>query len=159
MRVLVSTALSLSLATWAAGAQQATPARAEPLAPQLQAQAQANEASALVPQHQGGIGFVSGGLGEEERTTLRGMAADYNMRLMFAVAGSGEYLADVAVKLVDARGDTVLDTVSDGPFFYAHVPPGRYRITVASAGQSQTRSVEIGANGVASQAFYWRQAN
>lgn len=135
-----------------------TPARTTPSAPQLEAPAQANGAPALVPQHQGGIGFVSGGLGEEERTALRGMAADYNMQLMFALAGSGEYLADVTVKLVDAYGDTVLDAVSDGPLFYARVPPGRYRITVASAGQSQTRSVEIDAH-AASQAFYWRQAN
>jgi hypothetical protein len=155
--VLIYTALSLSLAAWSAGAQEVPPAQTMPLASQLEAPAQANEAPALVPQHQGGIDFVSGGLGEGERTALRSMGARYNMRLLFALAGSGEYLADVTVKLVDAHGDTVLDTISDGPLFYARVPPGSYRITVASAGQSQTRSAEIGAHGV-SQAFYWRQA-
>jgi len=130
--------VALSLAGGSATAQQAAPP--------------------LVPEHQGDIGFVSGGTGLEDRETLRGMAGDYNLHLMFAVQPSGQYLAGVGVTLNDAKGNTVLDTVSDGPLFYAHVPPGRYRVTVTSGGKAQTRDVQIAATGRAAQAFYWRQA-
>jgi hypothetical protein len=155
MRVFVPVILLAALASWGVAAQQEGPAL---LLPQPDAAAPANAASVLEPQRQGDISFVSGGSSEDDRATLQGMAANYNMRLMFAVRPSGEYLADIAVTLVDASGKTVLDTVANGPLFYAAIPPGRYRVTVANDGQSQTRSIDVAANGVISQSFYWPQS-
>jgi hypothetical protein len=111
-----------------------------------------------MPQRQGDIDFVSGGTSEDDRARLRAMEGDYNMRLMFAVQPSGEYLAGVNVTLIDSRGSKVLDTVSDGPLLFARIPPGRYRITVDSDGRPQTRALDVTAIGVVSQAFYWRQS-
>jgi hypothetical protein len=61
------------------------------------------------------------------------------------------------VTLSDTRGKAVLDTIADGPIFYAHVPPGRYRLTVSNQGQSQSREISIG-HGAARQDFYWATA-
>jgi hypothetical protein len=170
MRVLIATVLSVSLVSWGAAAQQnlapqpfqppqqpppASVAAPPSLPPPLPSRA---AAPALIPQRQGAVNFVSGGTSEDDRATLQNMEGDYNMRFMFAVQPSGEYLADINVTLVDSRGGTVLDTVSAGPLLYARVPPGRYRVTVDSDGRSQTRTLEVAANGVVSQAFYWRQA-
>lgn len=108
-------------------------------------------------QQQGAITFVSGGVGDEDRSALRQMAANYNVRLMFALQGSGDFLANIGVTLVDAHGKTVLDAISDGPLFYAHVPPGHYKLTVANDGKSQTRNLDVAAAGAISQSFYWPQ--
>ena len=75
---------------------------------------------------------------------------------MFA-ARNGDYLANIAVTLSDARGNAVLDTIAEGPIFYAHVPPGRYRLTVSNQGQSQNRDLTI-SKGATRQDFYWASA-
>jgi hypothetical protein len=124
---------------------------------QNQAQQQMPSPPALQAQQQGNITFVSGGAGDEDRDALKQVESQYNLRLMFA-ARNGDYLANIAVTLSDARGNAVLDTIADGPIFYAHVPPGRYRVTVSNQGQSQSRDVTIGA-GATRQDFYWAAAS
>jgi hypothetical protein len=131
--------------------QQAMP----PVMPQVQNQPQPPAGPALQAQQQGDITFVSGGAGTEDRDALRQVETQYNLRLLFA-ARNGDYLADVAVTLSNARG-TVLDTIAEGPIFYARVPPGRYRLTVSNQGQSQSRDISIG-NGAVRQDFYWASA-
>lgn len=111
---------------------------------------------ALQTQQQGNVTFISGGAGDEDRDALKQVENQYNLRLLFA-ARNGDYLAGVAVTLSDMRGNAVLDTIADGPLFYARVPPGRYRLTVSNQGQSQSRDISIG-NGAVRQDFYWATA-
>ena len=123
---------------------------------QSRTQQQPPEPLALHPQQQGNITFISGGAGDEDRDALRQVENQYNLRLLFA-ARNGDYLANVAVTLSDARGGAVLDTIAEGPIFYARVPPGRYRLTVSEQGHSQSRDISIG-NGAVRQDFYWASA-
>ncbi|HXP74752.1 MAG TPA: carboxypeptidase-like regulatory domain-containing protein [Stellaceae bacterium] len=111
------------------------------------------------PRTQGDVTYLSGGVGSDSVQAMREIERAYNLRLMFAVEGSGEYLADVRVKLVDARGRTVLDAVSDGPYFFARVPPGRYQVVAENEGNAITRSVDVSPGGAVSQSFYWRSAS
>ena len=112
-----------------------------------------------LPRTQGEVTYVSGGVGSDSVQAMREIERGYNLRLMFAVEGSGEYLADVRVKLVDAKGRTVLDAVSDGPYFFAKVPPGRYQVVAETEGDAKTRAVDISPGGAVSQSFYWRSAS
>lgn len=135
---------------------------APPAAPQqavtpIPMPSQPSPPSALQAQQQGNITFVSGGAGDEDRAALKQVESQYNVRLLFA-ARDGAFLANIGVTLADARGATVLDTISDGPIFYARVPPGRYRLTVSNQGQSQTREVTVSAGGAVHQDFYWASA-
>jgi len=124
---------------------------------QNQAQQQAPSTPALQTQQQGNITFVSGGASSDDRDALKQIESQYNLRLMFA-ARNGDYLANIAVTLSDARGNAVLDTIAEGPIFYAHVPPGRYRLTVSNQGQSQNRDLTI-SKGTTRQDFYWASAS
>jgi hypothetical protein len=119
-------------------------------------QNQAPSTPALQAQQQGNVTFVSGGAGDEDRSALKQVENQYNLRLLFA-ARNGDYLADVAVTLSDTRGNAMLDTIAEGPIFYAHVPPGHYRLTVSNQGQSQSKDINIG-NGATRQDFYWASA-
>jgi hypothetical protein len=135
--------------------QQAVTPAMQPM--QNQAEQQMQSAPALQAQQQGNITFVSGGAGDEDRSALKQVESQYNLRLLFA-ARNGDYLANVAVTLSDTRGNALLDTIAEGPMFYAHVPPGRYRLTVSNQGDSQSRDVSIG-NGATRQDFYWASAS
>jgi hypothetical protein len=102
-----------------------------------------------------GVPYISGGIGVSERTEMQEVKSKFNLRLLFAVAGSGSYLANVRVRIDDAAGPTLLEAVSQGPWFYAKLAPGRYVLQVDNAGQVQTRTIEIPATGAVEQAFYW----
>jgi hypothetical protein len=110
---------------------------------------------ALQPRTEGGITFISGGVGMGERETLKKVEADYNLRLLFAAKNSGEFVAGVQVTIRDAKGKTVLDAVADGPRFFAKLTPGNYKVTVLHNGTPFTRSVKISPKRSVSQAFYW----
>lgn len=107
-----------------------------------------------------GIRYLSGGVGDSERTELDAMSHQYNLRLLFAMQGSGEYLSAVRVNILDARGGTVLTAESQGPWFFAQLPPGNYVVDVSTPGQGlqqpQRQEVHIGDSGQSRLDFRWR---
>ena len=82
----------------------------------------------IKPQTQGGVEFVTGGVDLEEYKAMRAIQSNYNLHLLFAVKGTGEYVSDVKVKITNSNGKTALDTVSKGAYLYAKLPPGHYNL-------------------------------
>jgi hypothetical protein len=110
----------------------------------------------LKPQTEGGVSYVSGGIGLEERQALKKVEGDYNLRLLFAARGSREYLADVKVTIRSADGETLLEAVADGPRFLVRLAPGSYRVIAANEGKEIARSVSIPPNRAVSETFTWK---
>lgn len=102
------------------------------------------EQALIKPQTQGEVTFISGGVGIDEQNALQAMQADYNLNLLFSVKETGEYLSDVKVRIADSSGNTVLETVSDGPMLFAKLKPGRYKITVDLNGQVIDKTATVG---------------
>jgi hypothetical protein len=53
-----------------------------------------------------GVPHISGGIGSSEREAMEQVKSQYNLRLLFAVAGSGAYLSNIRVQIQDAAGPT-----------------------------------------------------
>ncbi len=102
----------------------------------------------------GGISYISGGIGVDERKTFLAQARDYNLHLTFAQQKTGSYLADVHVSIKNMKGETVLDTVSEGPLFYAKLPSGNYRVEAVYRGKSQSKKTSL-ATRPSRVIFYW----
>jgi hypothetical protein len=111
--------------------------------------------SAVEPQKQGDIAFVSGGVGADENQALDSVQSEYNLHMLFAVKGTGEYASDIKVKILDANGKTVLDTVSSGPRLFVKVPTGRYKIVADKDGHSIEETVSAPAKHWKLASFYW----
>jgi hypothetical protein len=94
-----------------------------------------------------GVTFVTGGIGQSRIEAFRKAAKDYNLRATFTAPG-GAFMADVKVTLKDAKGNTLVTTVS-GPLFYAQVPPGRYELIAAYGDQRFQRKLEVSQSGAA----------
>jgi hypothetical protein len=109
----------------------------------------------LQPKHYGNIPYISGGIGLDEREALSHLAGGYDLKLMFAVA-AGNYLADVRVEIRDPAGQLVLDALSEGPWFFAHLPPGRYNVSVKLAGAVQRQNVQVSGRGQSQLNFLWK---
>ena len=97
------------------------------------------------PQTQGGITYVSGGIADDWQQAMESQRGQYNLHLLFAQLGTGAYFANVPVEITDSSGRTVLSAVSQGPFFYARLQPGSYRVTATHAGQAITKTAYVGA--------------
>jgi hypothetical protein len=117
--------------------------------------AAAAEGGPLQIQDYQGVPYVTGGVGEEERDYLKTISKNFNLKLMFA-ATTGNYLSDVQVEIRDARNQTVLDAVSNGPFLYADLPAGSYTVAVSGPGQVAKRSVKLSRGRQVQLNFFWK---
>lgn len=103
------------------------------------------------------IPYESRGIGEAD--PVAEMAANYNLHMVFATRGSGEYLADVKVRIDDAKGKLILDANSPGPIFFARLPAGTYRVTASLGNKSQRKSVSVQDGRLRDLYFYWTPKN
>ena len=115
------------------------------------------EESAIQPQTQGDVTFVTGGVGIDERNELDATRANYNLSLLFSVQGSGNYLSDVSIRITDLKGNVFLETVSNGPKLFAKLPSGRYIVTVDLNGETYHKTVSVRGKRNTSLSFTWSQ--
>ena len=102
----------------------------------------------------GSAQYVSGGVGDESMQRMTALAKDFNLQLLFA-ATAGNYLADVAVSIRDARGAVVLETSTDGPLLLARLPAGRYEFAASLDGVSVRQTATVAATGQRRLVFRW----
>jgi hypothetical protein len=129
-----TTRLALSFATTlvCSGAAFAQPVPGTPSPPRVQVQ--------------GGVEYLNGGAGEEERAAIVAQSADLPLRIVFSVAGGAYVVADHVD--VASSGAKVLSLDNAGPLLAIKVPPGDYTIDVTVAGKSERRPIKVGRQAV-----------
>ena len=121
-----------------------------------------SDAGSLEIQSDGGVRYVSGGVGESERSERNALSNELNLHPMFATQGSGEYLSAVRVTILNAYKGPVLTAESKGPWFYAQLPPGDYSVEVTPTGlrgedQTQRKAVHLDGSNHSQMDFYWKK--
>lgn len=104
----------------------------------------------------GKVKFVSGGVGEESIARMRALEKEFNLKLLFA-AKDGHYLSGVAVTVANERGAKVIDTVTQGPWLFAAIGPGKYVITATYEGKKVTQETTVAASGRREVFFRWEE--
>ena len=107
-----------------------------------------------IVQTAGGVSYVSGGVGTASIDRLSSLAGDFNLKLVFALK-SGEYVNGVRVAIADAAGKTLLDTTSQGPWFFTKLPVGDYQIVATFAGNAEKRTIAVGTEKLKTIDFRW----
>lgn len=110
--------------------------------------------SEAVFQTSGGISYVSGGVGDESVDRLNSLSRDFNLKLVFAL-NSGAFASDVQVVIADAKGKTLLDTTSEGPWFLTRLPAGNYQITATLGGKTIKHQTRLTPRKLQSVDFRW----
>jgi hypothetical protein len=103
---------------------------------------------------QGGVSYVSGGAGTEERDELDAMSGRFNLKITMAIS-NGEYVGNASVRIVDAKGQPVVEAVAEGPFFYAQLPAGDYSVAATVNGKEQKQKVHVGSGGQQQVKLTW----
>ena len=101
-----------------------------------------------------GVSYVSGGVGVDSQEQLDARAGEFNLKLVFTLT-EGNYVADVNVVVSDAKGQKIIESLSEGPYFMARLPAGRYSVTATYDGKAQSRKLYVGAKGLHTEYLRW----
>jgi hypothetical protein len=105
-------------------------------------------------QNIGPVSYVSGGVGVDSIERLNALAADFNVKLVFAMK-SGDYVSEVKITIANAAGTTLVDTTSEGPWFLTKLPAGNYQVVATFAGNAEKRTIAVGAEKLKTVDFRW----
>lgn len=115
---------------------------------------------APMPQQQllGDIAYLNGGAGDEEVQYVKQAMKEYTLTLAFARAERprAEYVASVSVTIKDAKGQTVFELPSVGPYLLVKLSPGKYSVVAIYNDVTQTRPVSVGKSVGRLVTFTWR---
>jgi hypothetical protein len=104
----------------------------------------ADEAEAPKIHKQGGSTYATGGIGEAQRKALFKIAPKFPIQLIFEVEGEQTDISGVKVKLTDQSGNSLIEAVSEGPYFYMNPPAGgRFIIDVEYNGEKQSSTKDL----------------
>ncbi len=106
--------------------------------------------------------YISGGISSDEIEQFKSRAKEYLLEIVFVQKADPqdsdrleEYLAEVQLQIKDSKGNVVVDTLTEGPFFLADLPFGKYQITADHDGVIKTNVVKISAKKHQRIVFLW----
>ncbi|WP_422648490.1 hypothetical protein OJJOAM_000004 [Cupriavidus sp. H18C1] len=91
----------------------------------------------------GAVSYVCGGVGEDEQRRLAARQKQFNMGVLFTQGATGEFLADVEVRLM-REGHEVARFRTEGPRCLIKAPEGRYNVHATYNGQPKSMTVGTG---------------
>jgi len=116
--------------------------------------------SAVTPVTEGDVTYLTGGIGKAESVAMRGNAKNYALEIVF-VEKSGaleEYLSEVKLQIIDSSKNTLLDIDTEGPYFLANLPQGKYQVSAEYNGVVKTQLVTVSKRKHSKLIFWWRMA-
>jgi len=109
-----------------------------------------------------GVCYISGGIGGDEVSQFKSHAREYMLEIVFVQKADAEdseriegYIAEVQLQIKDAKDNVVVDTMTEGPFFLANLPPGKYQISADYEGVLKHNMVNISAKKHQRIVFLW----
>lgn len=111
------------------------------------AQAPAMPGAAPPPaaQRSGGVEYLNGGAGEEERAAMTAARAAYSLRIVFSQPGGAYVVADQVA--VSRGGNRLIGVDKAGPFLMLKLAPGEYTVDTRYLGRTERRRLRVGAEG------------
>lgn len=107
----------------------------------------------------GQMGYLNGGIGEEQANLMRDMSSQFPVRFTFSrhngTHNTDEFVADVRLRVVDSAGQTVLDLTQQGPIFLLRLPEGAYTVEAEHNGELKSRRFQVVSGRHQEIAFSW----
>jgi len=106
----------------------------------------------------GGVSYVTGGTGKDEREALPALAKGDNLKLVFALQSAEPHrplVNNVSVQIRDRAGREILGVSDAGPLLFARVPDGTYEVAATVRGRTLTQTAKVVEGRQTQLAFYW----
>lgn len=94
---------------------------------------------------QGQTQFISGGIGKDESEAMLKARSAWPLALELTQAtdSGAEYISDVQVTIKDKQGNTVLDTIAEGPYLLVNLSPGKYSLDATYKSNTLHRNLSL----------------
>ena len=107
----------------------------------------------------GQMGYLNGGIGEEQADLMRDMSSQFPVRFTFSrhngTHNTDEFVADVRLRVVDSASQTVLNLAQQGPIFLLRLPEGAYTVEAEHNGELKSRRFQVVSGRHQEIAFSW----
>ena len=87
------------------------------------------------------VNYVTGGIGDDERSSIESAKGDYNLHVMSA-STNGAFVGDARV-VISSDGKELLNVVA-GPLLYVKLPAGKYALDASLGEQKKHQDFTIG---------------
>jgi hypothetical protein len=97
-------------------------------------------------QTSGNVAYVSGGIPYEQLPAFNAARSQFPLNIeVYERDGSrNAFTADADVRVINAKsGDVVLETKTEGPYLWAKVPPGQYKVETTLNGKVKESRVAV----------------
>lgn len=91
---------------------------------------------------QSGTNYVTGGIGDEVEAFLE-ISPRYPIHLKFQQGGRDIQEKGVKVKVIDVKGESLVEATAEGPLFYVNPPSGRWKFEIAWQGQTLAQTKDL----------------
>lgn len=105
----------------------------------------------------GSVVYLSGGVGDDEAESIRKIAKDYLLQVVFVqkLNQQEEFLAGVKVQIKDNFSNVVLDIATEGPYLLANLPQGKYLVVAEHGGVVKQQWVNVKSKTHKKLVFWW----
>jgi hypothetical protein len=109
---------------------------------------------------QGQTEFVSGGVGKDESEAMLQASKEWPLTLELAQGARprAEYISDVQIKIMDTKGNVVLDADSAGPYLLVKLSPGKYVLDATYNSVTLHRKLNLEAGSGKKISLIWPEA-
>lgn len=97
-------------------------------------------------QTSGSVTYVSGGIPYEQLPAFNAARSQFplNIEVYERDGTRNSFTADAEVRVINAKsGDVVLETKTEGPYLWAKVPPGQYKVETTLNGKVKEARVSV----------------
>ena len=108
---------------------------------------------------QGDLTFVAGGIGSDESNAMFAAAKKWSLLIEMSEidsSGRGVWIAGIDIRVLNAKKQTILETVSEGPLMLLNAPPGQYSVEASYQGKLLKRSVVLKEGDPQKLSLFWR---
>jgi hypothetical protein len=104
--------------------------------------------------------YLTGGVSDEDAAAIKKRGPDYGMQLFLSADHQPVAPGEVKVKILNISGETVIDSVADGPLFFIKVDGGRYTIILERGGEKKEKTFDLIGRRFGQFSFDWsKEAN
>jgi hypothetical protein len=101
--------------------------------------------------------YLNGGIGADEQATMRSVAKEFPLRIVFSEGKDNEFLADIPMVILDSSGNSILELRAAGPMLYVVLHQGRYKVSAVFNGVIQTQQVRVAGKNGQDLHFHWER--
>lgn len=104
--------------------------------------------------------YLSGGVSDEDAAAIKKRGPDFGLQLFLSAEHKPVAPGEVKVKILNISGETIIDSIADGPLFFVKVDGGRYTIMLDRGGEKKEKTFDLIGRRFGQFSFDWsKEAN